>query len=112
MVGTTIFMTRRGLLPKITRARKATDGDVTPQRVSYEQWEATLQRFQGGIDTSLTENAHAIASVLGSDVHALGLQAAMSINSPMAKANAAATIAELQKSSVDDDANTICASGH
>lgn len=79
-IGTSIFMTRRGLLPAITRARRASDGEVQPQQLNYEQWVATLERYQGAIDTSITEARHALADTLGSNLQALGEQAGQSIN--------------------------------
>jgi len=79
-IGTTIFMTRRGLLPVNATARRATDGDPQPQTLAYEQWLSTLDRYYDTIDTSITRARTQLAEELGSDLHALGVQAGMSIN--------------------------------
>lgn len=78
--GTSIFMTRRGLLPVITDPVNAQDGEAVPQTLGYEQWVATLGRYWGAIDTSISQSAHSIADQLMSNIHALGVQAGMSIN--------------------------------
>lgn len=48
--GTQMFMTRPGLLAPITTPLVA-GVDPVPQTVSYEQWEAVLDRYGGTIDT-------------------------------------------------------------
>ena len=79
-IGSSIFMTRRGLLPVVTEPVRAGQTEPQPQTLGYEQWEARLERYWGTIDTSLIQNAMAIATTLGSNLAALGTQAGMSIN--------------------------------
>lgn len=79
-LGTTIFMTRRGLLPAVTTPTRATDGEPQPQILTYEQWLSTLQRYNGALDTSVSESRHALADKLRSNIQALGVQAGQSIN--------------------------------
>lgn len=79
-IGTSIFMTRRGLLPINATPRRATEGDPQPQVLAYEQWISTLDRYYDSIDTSLVRARTQLADELGSDLHALGVQAGRSIN--------------------------------
>lgn len=79
-IGTSIFMTRRGLLPVNVTPRTAVGGDPLPQTLAYEQWISTLDRYYDTIDTSLVRARTQLADELGSDLHALGVQAGMSIN--------------------------------
>lgn len=79
-IGTTIFMTRRGLLPVNVTPRRATDGDPQPQVLAYEQWIATLERYYDTADVSIVRARTQLADELGSTLHALGVQAGMSVN--------------------------------
>jgi hypothetical protein len=79
-IGTSIFMTRRGLLPINATPRRANEGDPQPQALAYEQWISTLDRYYDTIDTSLIRARTQLADELGSDLHALGVQAGRSIN--------------------------------
>ncbi len=77
--GTEIFMSRRGRLVPRTRPL-AVDEDPTPQKVPYEQFVARLERYGDTIDTHMPTSAVASADLFNSDIHALGVQAGMSLN--------------------------------
>lgn len=77
--GTNIFMSRPGLLTPITTPL-ASGVDPTPQTLSFEQWEARLDRFAGTIDTHMPTSAVANANMFLRNIHQLGLQAGQSLN--------------------------------
>lgn len=77
--GTQMFMSRPGLLAPIVKPIKP-GVDPVPQSVVYEQWEATLERYAGTIDTHMPTAAVANSNLLLRNVHQLGLQAAQSLN--------------------------------
>lgn len=77
--GTSITMTRPGLLSPVTRPAAA-GVDPVAQQVSYEQWVAYLNRYMGTIDVHMPTSAHANFSVFVNQVNMLGLQAGQSLN--------------------------------
>jgi hypothetical protein len=77
--GTNLFMSRPGLLRPIVKPLAA-GTDPTPQTISYEQWEARLDRYAGTIDTHMPTSAVANANQFLRNIHQLGLQAGQSLN--------------------------------
>ena len=77
--GTNLFMSRPGLLAPIVTPLAA-GVDPVPQTVSYEQWEARLERYAGTIDTHMPTSAVANANQFLRNIHQLGLQAGQSLN--------------------------------
>lgn len=77
--GNSLFMSRPGLLPPVTRPTPP-GVDPIPQAVSFEQWEATLERFTGTIDTHMPTSAIANSNLFLRNIHQLGLQAGQSMN--------------------------------
>lgn len=77
--GTQMFMTRPGLLAPITTPLVA-GVDPVPQTVSYEQWEAVLDRYGGTIDTHIPTSAVGNADQFLRNIQQLGLQAGQSLN--------------------------------
>ena len=77
--GTSITMTRPGLLPPITTPAVA-GRDPDAQQETYEQWTAHLQRYNGSIPVHVPTSAHAAISLFVSKVNLLGLQAGQSLN--------------------------------
>lgn len=77
--GTSITMTRPGLLPPITTPMVA-GVDPAAQQETYEQWVAYLQRYVGSIDVHVPTSAHGAVNLFVSKVNLLGLQAGQSLN--------------------------------
>lgn len=77
--GTSLFMSRPGLLRPIVKPLTPSS-DPQPQAISYEQWEARLERFAGTIDTHMPTSAVANANLFLRNIHQLGLQAGQSLN--------------------------------
>lgn len=77
--GQEILMTRRGLLTPRTRPL-APGVDPIPQQLAYEQFVARLERYGDTIDTYMPTAAVASADEFNSNIHALGVQAGMSLN--------------------------------
>lgn len=77
--GANLFMSRPGLLAPITKAI-APGVDPIPQALSFEQWEATLSKFSGTIDTHMPTSAVASSNLFLRNIHQLGLQAGQSLN--------------------------------
>lgn len=77
--GTSLFMSRPGLLVPVTRPL-APGVDPLPQALSFEQWEARLERFANSIDTHMPTSAVANANLFLRNIHQLGLNAGQSLN--------------------------------
>jgi hypothetical protein len=77
--GQSIFMSRPGLLKPVVKPLQP-GVDPLPQAVSYEQWEARLDRFGSTIDTHMPTSATSNANLFLRNIHQLGLQAGQSLN--------------------------------
>lgn len=77
--GTSIFMSKPGLLAPVTKPL-VPGADPIPQAVAYEQWEARLDRYAGTIDTHIPTSAVSNTDQFLRNIHQLGLQAGQSLN--------------------------------
>lgn len=77
--GTSLFMSRPGLLAPVTKPL-APGVDPLPQALSFEQWEARLERFANAIDTHMPTSAVANTNLFLRNIHQLGLNAGQSLN--------------------------------
>lgn len=77
--GTEMLFTRPGLLTPVTKPLQP-GRDPDPQVLSYEQWVARLYQYGASIDTHIPTSVTANADMFLRNIHALGLQAAQSLN--------------------------------
>jgi len=77
--GESLFMSAPGLLAPIVEPIEP-GADPQPQVLTFEQWEARLQRFVGSIDVHMPTSAVASANLFLRNIHQIGLQAGQSLN--------------------------------
>jgi len=77
--GTTVLMSKPGLLPPITTP--TTPGSDPPdQTLNYEQWFATLEQYSGSLPTHIPTAVTANANLFLRNIQQLGMQAGQSVN--------------------------------
>lgn len=78
-IGDTLLMSAPGLLkPKMKPS--APGVDPIPQKLTYEQWETTLNQYDGTIDTHMPTSTVAAVDMFLRNAQQLGLQAAQTLN--------------------------------
>jgi len=78
-VGDRIFETARGLLTPDLAPLTPGD-DPIPETLSYEQWTAVVQQWATTVDTHMLTDNMALASLLLSNLHAMGMKMAQNLN--------------------------------